>query len=108
MSEGKFEFTDQEFLDVLNMIMKLDNPHGEDFVELTDMDQPIGDDQLDSLGAIVFFTWIAHLFKIPQDKIEEFVKQKVYTGRAIKDFVMANCTGSYTYAQAVEYTKKCY
>lgn len=108
MSEDKFEFTDQEFLDVLNMIIGLDNPHGEDFVKLVDMDQPISDDQLDSLGTIVFFTWIAHLFQIPQNKIEDFVKKKVYTGRAIKDFVMDNCTRTYTYAQAVEYTKKCY
>lgn len=108
MSEDKFEFTDQEFLDVLNMIIELDNPHGEEFVKLENMDQVIGDDQLDSLGTIVFFIWIAHLFKIPEDKIQNFVKEKVYTGRAIKDFVMTNCTGSYTYAQAVEYTKKCY
>ena len=107
MSEIKFEFTDQEFLELLNAIIGADTAPGEEFVKLTSMDQSIGEDQMDSLGTVVFFAWIDQIFQIPTDKIEQFSKGRVYTITAIKDFIMANCSRSYTYKQAREFIKEC-
>jgi hypothetical protein len=107
MNENTFEFTDEEFLDVLNMLIQADKAPGELFVKLENMDQTIGEDQLDSLGTIVLFAWINQLFDISNDKLQKFTKEKVFTSRAIKDFVMVNCARSHTYEQAVEFIKKC-
>ena len=107
MSENKFEFTDQEFLDLLNAIIGADTAPGEEFVKLTDMDQSIGEDQMDSLGTVVFFAWIDQIFQIPTDKIQQFSKERVYTISAIKTFIMTNCGRSFTYKQAMEFIQEC-
>lgn len=104
---NEFEFTDEEFLDLLNIVIGVDKAPGETFVKLESMDQTIGEDQLDSLGAVVFFAWMDQIFQIPIDDIQKFSKQKEYTGRAVKEFIKSNCTRSFSHKQALEFIKEC-
>jgi len=104
---NKIEFTDQEFLDVMNCIIAADTAVGETFVKLTSMDQSLGEDQLDSLGTVVFFAWIDHIFKIPTEKVQEFSQAKTFTMKAIKDFIVNNTTRTYTYEEVVDFIKTC-
>ena len=107
MSSLEFSFTDQEFLSVINMIIKLDAPLGEEYIPLKSMDERIDMGRLDSLSMIVFFVWLCHMFGIPESKLQDFIKKGNLTIQSIKEFVMAESTKTYTYADAEEYTKRC-
>jgi len=107
MNSLEFSFTDQEFLSVINMIIKLDAPLGEEYIPLKSMDERIDMGRLDSLSMIVFFVWLCHMFGIPESKLQDFIKKGNLTIQSIKDFVIAESTKTYTYADAEEYAKRC-
>ena len=41
-----------------------------------------------------------------ESKIDKFVAKGIFTLRAVKDFVKAEATRSYSYAEAAEYAKR--
>jgi hypothetical protein len=104
-SSDRFNFTDTEFLNVVNLLCKLDLDE-EEYTPLTSMDSHLNMEQLDSLSMTVFFIWIVHLFGIPEATMREFVSNGKFTIRLIKNFVMHNATRTYSYAEAQKYTKK--
>ena len=81
---AEFSFTDQEFLSVINMIVKLDAPLGEEYIPLKSMDERIDMGRLDSLSIIVFFVWLSHMFGIPEPKLQDFIKKENLTIQSIK------------------------
>ena len=105
MGANKFNFTDEEFLNVINLLCKLDLDE-EEYTPLTSMDAHLNMEQLDSLSMTVFFIWIVHLFGIPEAIMREFVSKGVFTIKAIKEFVILEATQTYSYAEAQKYTKK--
>jgi len=107
METTNFEFTDDEFLSVINMIVKLDAPMGEEYIPLKSMDERLDMGRLDSLSTIIFFVWLCHMFGISEDKLQDFVKKENLTIQLIKEFVIAEATKTYTYADAKEYSKRC-
>ena len=107
MSSLEFSFTDQEFLSVINMIIKLDAPLGEEYIPLKSMDERIDMGRLDSLSMIVFFVWLCHMFGIPESKLQDFIKKGNLTIQSIKDFVMVEFTQTCSIAEVEEYAKRC-
>ena len=105
MSSDRFNFTDTEFLNVVNLLCKLDVDE-EDYIPIVSMDISLNMNDLDSLSITVFFIWLHHLFGIPEPAIYEFVRKGKFTVRIIKDFVMTESTQTYSYAEAQKYTKK--
>jgi len=106
MESGKFNFTDKEFLNVVNLLCKLDVDE-EDYIPITSMDTSLNMNDLDSLSITVFFIWLHHLFGIPEPAIHEFVRKGKFTVRIIKDFVIVEATQTYSYAEAKRiFTKK--
>jgi hypothetical protein len=61
----EFSFSDEEFLKVVNMICAEDHPLGSEFVPITSIQESLDVDRLDSLGIMIFFTWLSELFGIP-------------------------------------------
>ena len=106
MGSDKFGFTDKEFISVLNLVCKLDMGPEEEYVPITDIDEDLKIERYDSMAMMLFFIWVSELFGISETKIEEFVAKGVFTIRAVKDFVNAEATRTYTYAEAAEYAKK--
>ena len=102
-----FDFTDEQFLISINHLLKLDAPMGEEFVPITSMDESITIDKLDSLSAVVFFIWIAQLFGIHEDKVNDFMMSGKNTGRELKAFVMKEATQTFTFKEAEAYGKRC-
>ena len=107
MSSLEFSFTDQEFLSVINMIVKLDAPLGEEYTPLKSMDERIDMGRLDSLSMIVFFVWLCHMFGIPESKLQDFIKKGNLTIQSIKEFVIAEFTQTCSMAEVEEYAKRC-
>lgn len=103
----QFDFSDEDFLAVVNLICKLDAPMG-DYIPIVSMDEKLNMDRLDSLSMVVFFVWIAQLFGISEDKMKDFVDSQKFTVRDIKDFVTKEATQTYSRAEAEEYTKSCF
>ncbi|SVB88671.1 uncharacterized protein METZ01_LOCUS241525 [marine metagenome] len=108
MGSGEFNFTDKEFIDVLNVVCAMDMGPGEEYTPITTMDEQLNIQRFDSMGILLFFIWVAELFGISESKIEEFMTKKTFTIRAVADFVKAEATRSYSYAQAEEYAKRCF
>tara|TARA_B100000678_G_C17862142_1_gene363602 strand:- start:167 stop:493 length:327 start_codon:yes stop_codon:yes gene_type:complete len=107
MSSLEFSFTDQEFLSVINMIVKLDAPLGEEYIPLESMDERLDMGRLDSLSMIVFFVWLCHMFGIPESKLQDFIKKGNLTIQSIKEFVIAEFTQTCSMAEVEEYAKRC-
>jgi len=106
MELNKFSFTDKEFLNVVNLLCKLDIDE-EDYIPIVSMDLSLNMNDLDSLSITVFFTWLHHLFGIPETAIQNFVSKGNFTVRIIKDFVMTEAIKTYSYAEAKKiFTKK--
>ncbi len=103
----EFNFTDEEFISVINLICKLDAPLGEEYTPLKSMDERIDMGRLDSLSMIVFFVWLSHLFGIPEPKLQYFIKKGNLTIQSIKEFVMAEFTQTCSMAEVEEYAKRC-
>ena len=100
-----FDFTDEEFLKVINSLCRIDLEEDE-YTPLNSINDKLNMDELDSLSMTVFFIWIVHLFGIPEATMREFVSNGKFTIRLIKNFVMHNATRTYSYAEAQKYTKK--
>ena len=107
MNSLEFSFTDQEFLSVINMIIKLDAPLGEEYIPLKSMDERIDMGRLDSLSMLVFFVWLCHMFGIPESKLQDFIKKGNLTIQSIKDFVMVEFTQTCSIDEVEEYAKRC-
>jgi hypothetical protein len=108
MENVKFNFTDDEFLQVMNLICKSDVPFGEEYKPLVSMDDRIDLGRLDSLGMMVFFVWLSKLFEIPEKQIQEFADKQEFTITAIKEFVAKESTKSTSYAEVEKYAKRCF
>jgi|TARA_R110000744_G_scaffold65440_2_gene134275 hypothetical protein len=108
MKKPKFNFTDEEFLAVMNLICKADTPFGEEYTPITSMNTRIDMGRLDSLSMMVFFVWLSKLFGIPEAKIQDFSDKQVFTINAIKAFVTKEFTKTATYAEVQEYAKRCF
>tara|TARA_B100000809_G_C14591247_1_gene333730 strand:- start:123 stop:449 length:327 start_codon:yes stop_codon:yes gene_type:complete len=106
MESDTFNFTDEEFIAVLNLVCEMDMGPGEEYTPITNIDEDLHMERFDSMGMMLFFIWISELFGIPESKIEELVAKKVFTIRAVKDFVNAEATRTYTYAEAKEFSKR--
>jgi hypothetical protein len=103
-----FDFTDEQFLIIINHLFKLDADMGEEFVPIKTMDEKITIEKLDSLSAVVFFIWISELFGIPEDTVSDYMNSGKNTGTDLKDFVMKNATQTYKFEDALEYSKRCF
>ena len=107
MTDKVFSFSDEEFLEIINLICKQETPMGTEYVPIVSMDDSIDLGRLDSLGMIIFFVWLGELFEIDEDAVIKFTDKEVFNVQTIKTFVMSNCTQSFTYAEAAEYSKRC-
>jgi|TARA_R110002167_G_scaffold52790_5_gene152036 hypothetical protein len=107
MTDKVFNFSDKEFLEIINLICKQETPMGTKYVPIVSMQDSIDLNRLDSLGMIIFFVWLGELFEINEDAITLFSEKEIFTIQAIKDFVKDNCTQMHTYVEAAEYAKRC-
>lgn len=108
MKPTKFNFTDEEFLAIINQICEKETAMNVEFTPLTSMDDSIDADRLDSLGMIIFYTWLAELFNIPDESVTVFLEREEFTVSALKHFVTVEGTRTYSYAEAEEFTKRCF
>ncbi len=105
MEPNKFNFTDQEFLNVINLLCKLDADE-EEYIPITSIDAKVNMDQLDSLSIMIFFIWIVNLFGISEAGMLEFTDKGKFTVRTIKEFVTSKATQTYSYSEAQKYINK--
>lgn len=103
----QFAFTDAEFLELVNKICQRETSLGTEYQPIVTMDEVLNMGRLDSLGMIIFFTWMTDLFGIPEENCDTFVAREVITVQDLKDFVSANCTQTYSYETAAEYMNAC-
>ena len=82
----KFAFGNEEFLGIINGIMKRETPLHETYTPLISMNE---------------------LFQIDDDKINEYVTAEVFTVQSLKDFVMSNCPTPYSMDEMRELAKQC-
>ena len=103
-----FNFTDGEFISMLNIILEKETPGNMVYRPLESMDAIIDLDILDSLGILVFFVWLSELFGIPDDVVTKFMEGNTeYSIKSIKDFVMNNHTTNHSWDDAKEYISAC-
>ncbi len=107
MAEDTFDFTDEEFLAVVNQICQKESTYKNTYVPIKAMDESLIIDRLDSLGIIIFFVWLTELFGIPEEPIDAFVDAENFTIAALKKLVMEHCTHTYSYADTLEFSKRC-
>ncbi len=100
MKTIKFNFTDAEFINVINLMYKLDKPNYSKFIPVSSINDRLDMGRFDSLGIVLFFIWLSDLFGIDENKIEEFMNTGNFTILAIKDFVNAEHTKTYSYTGA--------
>lgn len=105
--KGEFTFTDEEFLNSVNMILKTEVSVDGEFKPLTSMDDQFNMHGLDSLSTMMFFVWIAEFFGINETTLQELTSQKNFTIATLKDFVMKHATRTFSYEEAMEYAKQC-
>ena len=99
MASHNFNFTDEEFLRVINSLCRIDLD-ADEYTPLTSINDKLNMDELDSLSITVFFVWIVHLFGISEAKIQEFVSKRDFTVKKIKEFVTKEATKTYSYTDA--------
>ena len=105
MNETKFLFSDAEFLGIVNLILEVDSDEDEEYKPITSMDDSFNLHGLDSLSIMMFFIWVSDFFGIPEDKFQELAKQKDFTIRTLKDFISREATQTFTYNDAMAYSK---
>ena len=105
MEKTKFTFNDAEFLYIVNIILKADQDEDEEYEPITSMDDSFNLHGLDSLSIMMFFIWVSDFFGIPEDKFQELAKQKDFTIRTLKDFISKEATKTFTYDDAMAYSK---
>lgn len=103
----EFTFGDEEFLLIVNTIMRRETPLNVVFVPFTSMNDNFAVDRLDSLGMILFFTWLAELFSIEEDKVSVFIEAENFTIQDLKAFVVAQSRKSFTMEEFKELSKEC-
>ena len=96
MAQSTFNFTDQEFLKVINSLCRIDLEVDE-YTPLESINDKLNMDELDSLSMTVFFVWIVHLFGIPESILQEFISKRDFTIKNIKQFVLKESTKTYSY-----------
>ena len=63
MNETKFLFSDEEFLGIVNIILKVDTDwEDEEYKPITSMDDNFNIQGLDSLSVMMFFIWVSDFF----------------------------------------------
>ena len=100
MDTDTFKFTDNEFLDIINRILKSDTPIGDKFIPITDMNDSFNVRDLDSLSTMMFFIWVCEFFGIEEKTFQKLSDQP--------NFVTKEATRTFSYAQAKEYSKHCF
>lgn len=95
-----FNFSDEEFLNVVNRICSDESPVGDEYIPMASMEESLVMDRLDSLGVMMFFIWLSELFGISDKLIEEFIAKELFTLRAVKIFVTEHATRTYDYSEA--------
>ena len=105
--KGEFTFTDAEFLDIVNRILKTEVSVDGTFKPLTSMNDSFNLHGLDSLSTMMFFVWISEFFGINEATLQELTSQKNFTIATLKDFVMKHATRTFSYQQGMEYAKQC-
>jgi hypothetical protein len=105
MEKVKFTFDDPEFLYIVNIILKEDHDEDEEYEPITSMDNSFNIQGLDSLSVMMFFIWVSDFFGIPEDKFQELAKEKDFTIRTLKDFISREATQTFTYNDAMAYSK---
>tara|TARA_B100001245_G_scaffold211795_1_gene176679 strand:- start:505 stop:885 length:381 start_codon:yes stop_codon:yes gene_type:complete len=107
MKETKFLFSDAEFLGIVNIILKVDSDwEEEEYKPITSMDDNFNVQGLDSLSVMMFFIWVSDFFGIPEDKFKELVTKENFTIRTLKDFITKEATQTFTYDDAMAYSRK--
>jgi len=107
MKETKFTFSDAEFLGIVNIILKVDSDwEDEEYKPITSMDDNFNIQGLDSLSVMMFFIWVSDFFGIPEDKLKELVTKENFTIRTLKDFISKEATKTFTYEDAMAYSRK--
>ena len=96
-----FDFTDEEFLKVINSLCRIDLEEDE-YTPLNSINDKLNMDELDSLSMTVFFVWIVHLFGIPESIMREFISKRDFTIKKIKEFITTEATKTYSYADAAK------
>jgi acyl carrier protein len=105
MEKTKFTFDDTEFLYIVNIILKEDHDEDEEYEPITSMDDSFNLHGLDSLSVMMFFIWVSDFFGIPEDTFQELAKEKDFTIRTLKDFISREATQTFTYNDAMAYSK---
>ena len=96
MTSDNFNFTDEEFLRVINSLCRIDLD-ADEYTPLTSINDKLNMDELDSLSMTVFFIWIVHLFGIPEPILQKFISKRDFTISNIKEFVTKESTKTYSY-----------
>tara|TARA_R110000787_G_scaffold104340_8_gene211238 strand:- start:6399 stop:6767 length:369 start_codon:yes stop_codon:yes gene_type:complete len=102
-----FAFTDEEFLGVVNRIIKNEQSVDGVFIPLTSVEDSFNLNGLDSLSTMMFFIWIAEFFGIEEAKLRELADHPNFTVSFLKEFVMKNATRTFTYEEALAYAERC-
>ena len=108
MGTNKFNFTDNEFLDFINRILKSDTPIGDEFIPITNIDDSFNVNGLDSLSTMMFVIWICDFFGITEKQFQVLLKQPNFSIQTLKEFVTKTATKTFSYSQAKEHAKHCF
>ena len=104
---SQFTFSDAEFLGIVNVILKVDSDwEDEEYTPITSMDDNFNIQGLDSLSVMMFFIWVSDFFGIPEDKFKDLVTTENFTIRTLKDFISKEATKTFTYKDAMAYSRK--
>ena len=108
MGSGEFNFTDKEFLDIINKILKSDTPMGDEFIPITNIKDSFNVNGLDSLSTMMFVVWICDFFGITEKQFQVLLKQPNFSIQTLKEFVTKTATRTFSYSQAKERAKHCF
>ena len=108
MGSGEFNFTDKEFLDIINKILKSDTPFGDEFIPITNIKDSFNVNGLDSLSTMMFVIWICDFFGITEKQFQVLLKQPNFSIQTLKEFVTKTATKTFSYSQAKEYAEHCF
>lgn len=100
------KLTDEDFLEVVNMVCAQEKHSQENFTNMTDLSQELSETGLDSLGVMMFFVLLDEVFGIPEEDIEEDATADLVTGHEIFAFVKENQTKGFTLDEVKEIAKK--
>lgn len=54
---------------------------------------------------MMFFIWVSDFFGIPEDKFKDLVTTENFTIRTLKDFISKEATKTFTYKDAMAYSR---